>query len=226
MAPKNKKICVYCGQSDPETKDHVPPKGIFALSRPTNLKTVPCCQKCHSNTSKDDEYFRTMLAMRHDTFDHPDVQGVLPKVYRSLAYKEQRGFLKSILKTIEEKEVKTPAGIYLGKKSFYDVDFNRLDSVVERIVRGLYSVQNQNIYPVKGKIKSYTVEGLATLNEQTKNRIAELLANAPEKVIGNNTLKIRMAKGESNDLGIWLLTFYEKVEFIVFLVPPENKNVA
>lgn len=35
-----------------------------------------------------------------------------------------------------------------------------------------------------------------------------------------------MAKGESNDLGIWLLTFYEKVEFIVFLVPPENKNVA
>ena len=95
------KICVYCGKENPKTRDHIPPKGLFAQPRPI-LKTVPCCSECHIETTNDDEYFRNMLAMRNDTFKHPDVQGILPKIHRALAKPEQRKFTKSLINNIKK----------------------------------------------------------------------------------------------------------------------------
>ena len=93
--PKNKSkkkgTCVYCGYVGEMTSDHVPPQCLFGPPRP-KLITVRCW-KCHKATTKDDEYFRLMLTMRDDVFDHGDVQKVLPAVFRSLQKKEQLGFV-------------------------------------------------------------------------------------------------------------------------------------
>jgi len=40
-------ICVYCGKKLPLTKDHIPPKNLYSKPRPSNLITVPCCEKCN-----------------------------------------------------------------------------------------------------------------------------------------------------------------------------------
>ena len=77
---KTQKSCTYCGYHGKLTVDHIPPKGLFGKPLPPNLMTVPACDKCHKSTTDDDEYFRTVIALRDDVYDHPDVQSVLPRV--------------------------------------------------------------------------------------------------------------------------------------------------
>ena len=62
--------CVYCGERDATTEDHIPPKCLFGLPLPSTLIKVPSCFQCNS-TSRDDEYFRIALSSRHD-IDHRD----------------------------------------------------------------------------------------------------------------------------------------------------------
>jgi hypothetical protein len=49
--------CYLC-DAPAETRDHIPPKGLFPRPRPSNLHTLPCCEVCNDRASGDDEYFR------------------------------------------------------------------------------------------------------------------------------------------------------------------------
>src|SRR5262245_58432042 len=62
MKPKEK--CYLCGAIENLTRDHVPPKSIFAPGTP-NLITVPCCSKCNESNSMDDESFRNWVSAVH-----------------------------------------------------------------------------------------------------------------------------------------------------------------
>jgi hypothetical protein len=57
------KFCAYCGRRKSLTKDHIPPKSLFAVW-PHDLITVPSCQACNGGAAKDDEYFRLVTAAR------------------------------------------------------------------------------------------------------------------------------------------------------------------
>ena len=54
-------ICVYCGEPA-TTKDHVPPRCLLEKPYPTNLRTVPCCSRCNSKFSLDEQYFLILLS--------------------------------------------------------------------------------------------------------------------------------------------------------------------
>lgn len=211
-------ICVYCGKENPETRDHVPPKGLFAPGSP-NLITVPCCTECHRVTTKDDEYFRRQLAMRRDTHDHPDVQGVLPKVLRGLGKPNQSGFTKALINSLRPKEIKTPAGLIVGNAVTYEVDKFRLGRVVERIVRGLFWKQHGKVFPFGGNVSIYMLEGMEEHLARQFGRYLNLLQDVEESVIGNDTLRIRVVVGEEEYVEVWWLLFYGKVEFLAFLIP-------
>lgn len=112
-------VCVYCGIEEPEirdrTRDHIPPRNLFPEPRPSDLITVPCCRQCNNSASKDDEYFRSMLAMRNDAGEHPEAQKILPVVFRSLRRPQGSGFTKKLLQNVTPVDVRTPAGIYVGR---------------------------------------------------------------------------------------------------------------
>jgi hypothetical protein len=217
MNRENKKICIYCGENNPTTKDHIPPKGLFANPRPSNLLTVPCCSTCHDKTSKDDEYFRDMLSMCISTFNHPDVQGILPKVFRALAKPNKIKSTKAFIETIGLQEYKTMSGIY----HTYGVDIFRLDKVVERTVKGLYYHERGVIFPFTGTVKCYLVKALENIDAFNAT-VAKAKAGS-ERIIGNDTFKYKMSQGDEPFLEVWLLTFYEVVEFLVILIPAEKE---
>lgn len=54
-------ICSYCGVNYPDTKDHVPSKILLDEPYPENLPVVPCCSKCNSSFSLDEEYVACLL---------------------------------------------------------------------------------------------------------------------------------------------------------------------
>ena len=51
----------YCCDNEAISKEHMPPKCIFSSPRPSNMITIPSCDKHNLEKSKDDEYFRWFI---------------------------------------------------------------------------------------------------------------------------------------------------------------------
>lgn len=129
-------ICYLCGD-EATTRDHIPPKGIFPRPLPNNLVTVPACAQCNNEAAGDDEYFRTTMSM----LGYPGT--VAARVWTERVVGSQflrrpalRNALSSSLSLVE---VRSPEGLYLGQAHQVKVLAKRVNSVVERILRGLYS---------------------------------------------------------------------------------------
>ncbi len=96
--------------------------------------------------------------MRIDVHKKETVQKNWPKILRNLNRDESVGFYQSIMRSIKEVDVKTSNGANLGKVSTYDIDYNRITSVSDRIVQGLYYETKNEILPTEYHIDSYLLE--------------------------------------------------------------------
>jgi hypothetical protein len=216
--------CVYCGTIAELTDDHIPPKSLFAKPRPNNLISVPSCKLCNGGASDDDEYFRLMLTLREDTYMHPDVQRLLPVVFRSLTKPNKVGFSKSFFESIKEVELMTSSGLFLGQRPGYDVDLARLDHVAQRIVKGLFYRERGVRLPDDYEVSAYSASGLSTLAKDTKdyiiNNIVDPILLETPKTIGNNVFTYRYAFNPNDpNNSVWHFIFYEKVVFLGFTAP-------
>lgn len=216
--------CAYCGSLENITDDHVPPKNIFPKPRPNNLITVRCCLQCNSSASKDDEYFRLKLCMSEQVHDHPDAKANRETVFRSLARPESPGLKKAFLSDIRTVQLKTQAGIYLGKRLAFDVDLQRIHHVVERTVRGLFCHETgQSLHPDYEVI----VHSDDTLKEKSVKVLEELkriilipLAQIRPVVIGDEVFMYRYRVTQEDPfVSAWALTFYGRVTFLALTSP-------
>lgn len=225
--PPKTGTCVYCGKAGNLTNDHIPPKNLFAKPRPNNLVVVPSCYSCNSNESADDEYLRLMLSLRDDTFEHSDVQQVLPVVYRSLTKPNKVGFSRALFQSIQERNILTSSGIYIGRRQTYDVDLARLDRVAQRIARGLFYHEQHRILPEQYEVFAFSAAGLSNITKDLKDQIITelvdpLLQQTP-KTIGNNVFAYRCSfNPEDNNSSVWHFIFYDKVVFLCFTAPRDG----
>jgi hypothetical protein len=221
--PKRIGTCVYCGRNRELTDDHIPPKDLFAKPRPYNLITVPACLTCNKSASKDDEYFRMRLCLNDAARGHPDVNGNLPSIFRSLDRPQARGLRTSLLADWRNVEVKSSGGLYLGRRSAFQVDMKRIFRVVARIVKGLYFHETGNIFCSDHGVRVISNE---TLSEQDPDTIAEFkstilqpLVAAPLKSIGNRTFAYRYCLTDVPSVSGWGLVFYDRVQFVALTGP-------
>lgn len=221
--------CVYCGQIGLITDDHIPPKNLFSKPRPSNLIKIPSCNKCHgqnNQVSKDDEYFRLMVTLREDTADHPEVEKVLPTVLRSLGKPTSQGFTSALLRNRTIVNLRTTGGLYVGMKPAYNVDLQRLDSVAERITKGLFYFEKGFRLPNEYEVFSYSESGFRDITNDFKNdlqeKIIQPLMATELKIIGNNVFSYRVSfTKEDPNTSAWLLVFYDKVAFLSLTLPRE-----
>jgi hypothetical protein len=168
-----------------------------------------------------------MLTLRDDTKTHPDVEKILPTVLRSLARQEQVGLTKSLLRRIKNVDVRTRNGLYLGRKTTYDVDLNRLENVARRIAKGLFYFEKGYRLPDTYEVAAYSESGLQMQTDEFKkemqtNIIRPLMTNAP-KAIGNRVFSYRVAYTDMDtNASAWLFVFYERVVFLCIILPKER----
>lgn len=221
---------MHCGAIGPVTADHVPPKGLFAPPRP-NLVTVPSCEACNAGASLDDEYFRAMLCFHDTAGNHPDARKVRDGVFRGLARKERTGLRRKIAQATREVEVRTPSGLFAGKRLAFDVDLARLDRVVARTLRGLYFKEKGYRVPDGYVAEVNSIDGMAGMPpwdfaEVNRELIQPALARKP-RVIGNDVLCYWMAP--ANDyphVTGWVFRFYGRVEFVGTTLPRDEVHRA
>jgi hypothetical protein len=213
--------------------DHVPPKNLFAPPRPHNLVTVPACAACHGPTSKDDEYFRTMLALSAQFQDHPDlIGGVRDAAVRSLGRPEGRAQLVELMRTRREVVVRTPAGLYLGQATSYSPDVMRLVRVVERVTRGLFFHHHRQVLGISYGVKVVedSITDWATTGETTRNacrRIVALVAPQQQRRIGEVFDYRHVVAAQDTRTSAWLMTFYGRMTFLCTTGPnPTRPNAT
>lgn len=224
---RRKGECVYCGKLRQLTRDHIPPKSLFGTPRPNNLISIPCCRNCNEDASKDDEYFKNSLALRIDSFNHPDVQKILPSVIRSYKKEHKVGYRKSFYQTLRQVELRSESGLYLGTTGAYNVEFDRLDNVVKRIITGLFYKEKGFRLHDSHRASAFSDWVVDNLPEPDRTQILSNLVVPLSKktyiTIGENTFTYRSQFFDEDPfLSIWLLNFYESIFYLGLTVPSEK----
>lgn len=217
-------ICVYCGRNRPLTKDHIPPKNLYSKPRPSNLITVPCCEKCNLQASKDDEYFRLNIIMRDKIEGVSEAESLQRTVFRSLNRKEAGGLKQDLINRIDVEPSFTPSGIFTGVRNIYEVHFSRLDRVAKRTVAGIIFKESCSRLPDTFDITVFSMSGLNNITlpvkEDLKRKISELLQDS-HQYIGNESVFAfwRKYSGEDNYTSFWLLIFFRSTLFVAIVSP-------
>jgi len=220
---KLKKIgqCAYCGCISPVTDDHIPPKNLFPKPRSSNLITVPCCLPCFEGWSKDDEYFRATILASFKTHDMPLAEGVMDSLLRSL--KRSPGFANLLINSIEEIEMVTESGIYLGKQDALKLDGARVNRVSQRIIRGLFLKENKyplpENYEVVAKVQQFGFESI--LENLPDIQLEDL------RIIQNGVFCYTFCRtNDEPNSGLWLLLFYKHLPIAGFIRPKKIKELS
>lgn len=216
---KKKEVCIYCGNEPGSTRDHIPPKGLFDSPRPNNLITVPCCKNCRSVQSMDDEYFITIVATSGGSQYHPAAIKIWEdKIKRSLMNSRKIGFMKGIKETLVPVELQSDSGIYYGKSVAFNYNKSRIDSVIKRIVKGMYYTLSHNRLEKEAVIKIYHWPDQSKFSSELRN----LLDTEPWTVIGDYIFSFKAYIFEENESVLFYFSFYRSWPFLC-LVSQKSK---
>lgn len=218
--------CVYCGRRPGTTDDHVPPKGLFPSPRPSNLVSVPCCSPCHRGFSKDDEYFRLALSMRWDTSEA--AREPRDAAMRGLHRPQGRRFMRSFIRGVREVEVRSPAGLFVGRTGSYHVDLERLGKVAGRTARGLFFHHvgqrlSDDFEPVP-----YSGDGLfADARKEMTEWLRRTVLRNERHEVGEGVFEYWFqASTDVPDATVWVFRFYGSAEFVVLTLPRDRETGA
>jgi len=199
---KKRQVCVLCGKRSATTQDHVPPKGIFPKPRPNDLITVPACFSCNHGASRQDEIFRVNLSL-HAGVDAPDTKALWEN-HALRTVKHNRRLRRKLVSGMRPVYVKSTGGIILRKEGGVLWDSVAHDSVINRIIRGLYFHHYGSILPPESRIK-VNWHRLLTKEMEEESRARGW---AHESIAGGH-FQYRYGRSEINQVqSIWLFQFY------------------
>jgi hypothetical protein len=224
MSKTKRAECQICGNAAVLTDDHVPPKNLFPSPRPGNLVTVRACPGCNNRSSKDDEYFRTALAIRHEAGESEAAQQLMPKILRSFERPEGAGFAQSFLSTVQRVNAITAGGLYVGQAHAFTVDWARIDKVMSRIVRGLYFNEFKRRLPICYPVAVHDVGGLS---KHTAPDVLEGLLKMSLTVIsggrgaqmGDSFHYRFLPTREDPNSTFWAMAFFKRIIFVCWTAP-------
>lgn len=221
--PRGRESCAYCDEPNAETRDHIPPRNLFPKPRPSDLISVPCCEKCRAGWSADDEYFRLAVVSTENVSKHEAVERVNETISKSLrksvADETSQGFARLVYESLIEVKGKNSQGEEVAA-GVMKIDRSRIKRVANRIIRGLFYLENHYPVPVDYVVET---EFSQTGFPQIFTKIEPLLDHfSLPRIVGNGVFAYSFATvEEDSDSTIWLLSFYEALPFIGFVIKPQ-----
>lgn len=208
--------CVYCGMIGDLTADHVPPKCLFPDPKPTDLVTVPACASCNNSFSLDDEYFRICaLTQAHED---PVGQKLWEEKVVGSTLKRSPRLKRVMLNSITTVEMRSSAGLYLGRAPGLKFDRNRIDRVLKKIVCGLL----WHHYKVK---PGSDINFLIWKDPDLSSVLHILTSETNLSSIGDGVFQYRHSTAvEDPEQSVWFLRFYGKTTFLITLIRDSAQN--
>ena len=219
-AKQKKKLCVYCRSPKDLTRDHIPPRSFFPAPRPTDLITVPCCRECHEEFTENDAYLRNYLIFSPQCRGHAAARQLHESGLRSLQDPNTGEFSNPFLNIANQYRPNSLVStIASGHGATVAPDDERIEDVIERIVVGLFWIENDKYLPPE-----YTVDVVGSYDSNYRNWPAQeatrRLQSEEEPVnIGQGVFQYwwswaENAPPEETHRSDWMLQFYEGTTFL------------
>ena len=166
-----------------------------------------------------------ILVIRHDAGEHLQARRSWEALFRSLQRPEARGLRASFLNSVHPVSFISPRGLYKGAAVAYDVDLERVNRVLTRIVKGLFFHEMGYRLPDTHEVFTAIDPPVDLERERDTNefRVFAALLTRPIIEIGDGVFSYRfLSSGEDSDSTVWLLTFYGAI-LAVGLTLPKNR---
>lgn len=216
-------LCVYCGVLEADTRDHVIPKCLFPKPYPLDLITVPACQACNSEKSRDDSFLRDYLTVDFAGNESPSASQIFQGKVRRSVRRNSSEVGRAILDHVREEPLYTRGGIYLGNVMFAPLNESRIVGQFARIIRGLYFHYLGEViplsYPIEvGRIMPWDFDSVWDSFSRLKFSVCGPLGDV---FVGG------CARVQEEPLSTsWLLTFYGRVHFSVTALNPNLEAIV
>src|SRR3990167_5778700 len=213
------KTCVFCG-NPANTREHIPAKQFFKGVPENRLITVPSCSDCNKNFQKNEDFFRQFLAgFLMDRSDHAK-KLMENEVSRSIKRKPALGI--QMFSQMKKVNLYTKSGIYLGPKTMYrvsDLDYKMINSVVEKIIKGLFYHEFGETIPEDWIIR------IVWINPKRDKELGltEMAKELKWNVIKDDTFAYGHQFVPETFQSIWILDFFKTPIFYILLI---NRTTA
>jgi hypothetical protein len=215
-------LCVYCGEREADTEDHVVPEGFFEAAPEAGHIKVPACYDCNNKRySRDEEYFLVAI-LAEATATSNTANRVLDRLAADHQSGRRRriGLAVSLLEKVRPVEVHSPVGLYVGTGSALELDTARVNSVLEKIVRGLFFHRFQR--PLRPDAR--VVVEIKPEPDRLRSPLAAAALAEPPSFLGDVFMHRVYSLPENPDCTSWALGFYDAVLAIAATGPPKVAN--
>lgn len=131
--PARPSICYLCGELGADSKDHVPPKCL--LPRGGHRVTLWAHAECNRSSSLDEEYVRDLIGPNASQYEGG--QDTEAATWRSWSTPVGDRRRRMFLKNARLVELRSPAGLVLGRGWDIKYDRTRVANVGLKIARGV-----------------------------------------------------------------------------------------
>lgn len=207
--------CYLCGGMQPNDREHVVPRSYFPKPTPSNLPTLPAHRGCNRQLQKDEEVFRVLTLA--GAYNDPAGREVWEKQVRPmLRLEEALGFRRMLASSVSALGVYTPSGIFRGQVNVLKVPRERVEPVLEKIVRGLYCIEHgiEFLEDVEFRFYQYGPQS----DRETFSRVICGLPSGPREIGRVLTYRFGMVRDDPR-YSIWALFFYRRGLFIAATEP-------
>jgi hypothetical protein len=209
---------VLCGVKAAATVDHVPPKTLFPSGRRTQLITIKACAECNRASSGDDEWFRDAIIRRADVVNLPQAQEQLAAARRASVHPNKQPYSTAWLRSRTTIELRTPAGLFVGRTPGFRVRADRFNRVVSKTVRGLH----YDHFKTRIASDSTIVVKIANASSRTTSqKLRQLFGGGQPHVVDKEIFWFAIAKPIDNPLlAAWLLVYFNVLPVLVLVTNP------
>jgi len=204
------KMCFLCNQKVQEGQgntEHVIPKCLYPGKLPADVLTLPAHTRCNSFTARDEEVFRNHISVGipPENPGHALWNTTWRAIHRPQAAGMQRDFYENMLSTLQRGE----DGVLRKSPVAARIKHERADWVLAKIVRGLFTIQTEEILPPP------KVRWRFGPAENGREQV-----NLPNKFSVHNVLHVSWGRAANEPLAtMWLLGFHETAWFWVTTMP-------
>lgn len=211
--------CYLCGQPGAMEREHVVPRGLFAVL-PDNLITAPAHRACNASYSLDEEFLRVWLAST--SYEHPEARALwTARVRPGLA--SRPAFRAGLRQRLVPAEVRTREGLYLGKVDGMLAERSRIDRVVEKMVRGLHRHHGGR------RLRDVRFDVFLNPAEMLQELLPPEVPTSPlhgRALLGAGVLEYAwLIPPLAPDETVWWLRFYEKHLLLVLTEPLSTEDL-
>lgn len=217
----NQQLCMFCGQpirDDELTMEHFVPKGLWEKGKhPVHTRTLPAHKECNQAFSLDNEYFRDVLLFEEGVEQHPKAREVQQGAIARKMMKKFGSILRNI-KKVGLRRVHTPAGIDLGYRPTFEVEWDRIERVLCNVIKGVFYVSQHRPLPEHFLI---SVSDVHSVDPEWLTKTVDFMC--PWQSFGDTVFCCRYVRSSKDPITKFtcLMQFYEHRLFIGEALDPQ-----